>query len=169
MAGILQTISWNAFSCPFIPMGPIDNKSVLVQVMAWCRTSDKPISEPMLSQFTDAYMWHWGEMSWYSIVDLMICPWYNWFVFVIKTYPSCADGMYIMIHLTLWILTHLPPDALSGNWVSIGSDCLFSAKPLHQPLLTLIASFMGPTWGSCGADRTHVGSMNFAIWGFIVN
>ena len=41
-----------------IPMSPIDNKPALVQVMAWRRTGDKPLSEPMLTQFTDAYMLH---------------------------------------------------------------------------------------------------------------
>ena len=42
----------------FVPEGPIDSKRALVQVMAWCRTGDKPLPEPMLTQFTDAYMWH---------------------------------------------------------------------------------------------------------------
>ena len=40
----------------FVPKGPIDNESPLIQVMAWRRTGDKPLSEPMLAQFTDAYM-----------------------------------------------------------------------------------------------------------------
>ena len=39
----------------FIPKGPIDNKSALVQVMAWRRPGDKPLLEPVLTQFTDAY------------------------------------------------------------------------------------------------------------------
>ena len=51
------------FSLKFVPKGPVDSKSALVQVMA-CRLSGaKPLPEPMLSQFTDAYMWHYGEMS----------------------------------------------------------------------------------------------------------
>ena len=37
--------------------GPIGNKPALVQVMAWRRTDEKPLSEPMLTQFTDTYMW----------------------------------------------------------------------------------------------------------------
>ena len=45
-------------SLEFAPKGPIDNKSALVQVMAWCRIGDKPLSEPMLTLFTDAYMQH---------------------------------------------------------------------------------------------------------------
>ena len=36
----------------------IDNKSALVQVMAWRRTGDKPLHEPMMTQITDAYMRH---------------------------------------------------------------------------------------------------------------
>ena len=31
--------------------------------------------------------------------------------------------------------------------------------------LSLIARFMGPTWGAPGADKTQVGPINFAIWG----
>ena len=32
--------------------------------MAWRRIGDKPLSEPMLTRFIDAYMRHLGEMSW---------------------------------------------------------------------------------------------------------
>ena len=45
-------------SLKFIPKGPIDNFATLVQVMAWRRTGDKPLPEPMLTQFTDAFMRH---------------------------------------------------------------------------------------------------------------
>ena len=40
----------------FVPEGPIDKKSALVLVMDWCRTGDKPLLVPMLTQFTDAYV-----------------------------------------------------------------------------------------------------------------
>ena len=45
-------------SLKFVPRSPIDNKPALVQIMAWRRPGDKPLSEPMLTQFTDAYMRH---------------------------------------------------------------------------------------------------------------
>ena len=32
----------------FVPMGPINNISALVQIMAWCHPGDKPSSEPMM-------------------------------------------------------------------------------------------------------------------------
>ena len=47
----------NEMSMKFVPKGPIDNNPVLVYIMAW-RIDDRPLSEPMLTQFTDAYMWH---------------------------------------------------------------------------------------------------------------
>ena len=43
-------------SLKFVPMGPIDNNAAFVQLMAWRRTGDKPLSETMLTHFTDAYM-----------------------------------------------------------------------------------------------------------------
>ena len=36
-----------------IPRVPIDNEPAMVQVMAWCRTGDKPLPEPMLTQFAE--------------------------------------------------------------------------------------------------------------------
>ena len=59
-------------SLKFIPKGPIDYKSVLVQVMAWHRTGEKPLPESMLTQFTDAYIRHWGEIKLPSQEDLSL-------------------------------------------------------------------------------------------------
>ena len=39
-------------------MGPIEIKSSLVGVMAWRQTGNKPLPEPMMTHFTDAYMQH---------------------------------------------------------------------------------------------------------------
>ena len=35
-------------SLKFVPKGPINNIPALVQIMAWHRTGDKPLSEPMM-------------------------------------------------------------------------------------------------------------------------
>ena len=45
-------------SLKFVSKSPIDNKAALIQVMAWHRAGDKPLSEPMLTWFTNAYMRH---------------------------------------------------------------------------------------------------------------
>ena len=46
------------FSMEFVPKGPIDNNSALVQIMAWRQTGDKPPFEPMVVCFTNTYMRH---------------------------------------------------------------------------------------------------------------
>ena len=60
MTAIFQTTVSNAFSCMkiywfwlkislnFIPKGPINDIPALVQIMAWRRPGDKPLSEPMV-------------------------------------------------------------------------------------------------------------------------
>ena len=69
MAAISQTMFWNLFfnenvcmymiiSLKFVPKSPIGNNIALVEIMAWCRIGDKPLSEPMLTLFTDVYMQH---------------------------------------------------------------------------------------------------------------
>ena len=50
-------------SLKFVPKGSINNIPALVQIMAWRRTGDKPLSEPMMTQFNDAYMRYSGSMS----------------------------------------------------------------------------------------------------------
>ena len=35
-------------SLKFVPLGPINNIPALVQLMAWRRPGDKPLSEPMM-------------------------------------------------------------------------------------------------------------------------
>ena len=60
MAAVSQTTLSNAFflnenirisikiSLKFLPKGPINNNSALVQIMAWRRSGDKSLSEPMM-------------------------------------------------------------------------------------------------------------------------
>ena len=50
-------------SMKFVPKGPIDNNPPLVLIMAWHRTGDKPLSEPIMAYFTDTYMCHSASMS----------------------------------------------------------------------------------------------------------
>ena len=42
-------------SFKFVPKCQKDNNPALVQLMAWHHIGDKPLSEPMMGQFTDAY------------------------------------------------------------------------------------------------------------------
>ena len=47
-------------SLKFVPNGPLNQIPALVQIMAWRRSGDKPLSEPMS---TDSYMRHSTSMS----------------------------------------------------------------------------------------------------------
>ena len=42
----------------FVSKGLIDNDQAMFKIMAWCRRGDKPLSEPMRTWFTDAYIRH---------------------------------------------------------------------------------------------------------------
>ena len=44
-------------SLKFVPKGPINNIPALVQIMAWRRSGDKPLSEPNDACSTDAYIY----------------------------------------------------------------------------------------------------------------
>ena len=43
-------------SLKFVPSGPIDNRPALFQEI--CKQATKPLPDPVLTQFTDAYMRH---------------------------------------------------------------------------------------------------------------
>ena len=65
LADIFNSIFFNEndripipISLKYVARSPIDNKPVLVQVMAWRRKGDKPLSGSMVTQFIDAYMRH---------------------------------------------------------------------------------------------------------------
>ena len=45
-------------SLKYDPLGTINNKPALFQIMDWYWTDDKPLSEPMMAKFTDTYMHH---------------------------------------------------------------------------------------------------------------
>ena len=47
----------------FVPKGQINYNQSLVQKMAWRRPCDKPLSEPMIVNFTDVYMRHSALMG----------------------------------------------------------------------------------------------------------
>ena len=66
----------------FVPKGPINNIPALVQIMAWCRPGDKPLSEPMVvrlpthicitrNQWVNCWT-HWGRVTHIYISKLTI-------------------------------------------------------------------------------------------------
>ena len=50
-------------SLKYILRSPIVIMPALVQIMARCRTGNKPLSEPMMAQFIDTYLHHLASMN----------------------------------------------------------------------------------------------------------
>ena len=67
-------------SLKFVPKGPINNIPVLVQIMAWRWTGDKPLSEPMMTQFNNAYMRHFASIHYV----------------IMKTHNDQSSALYIL-------------------------------------------------------------------------
>ena len=49
-------------SLKFVPKSPINNIPALVQILAWRLTGDKPLSEPMMTQFNDVTGPQWVKV-----------------------------------------------------------------------------------------------------------
>ena len=47
----------------FAPNGPIHSIAALLQTTAWRRSGDKPLSDPIMAKFTDAYMRHLDKVN----------------------------------------------------------------------------------------------------------
>ena len=59
-------------SVKFVLMCPINKIPALVQIMTWCWIGNKPLSEPMVTRFTDAYMQHSGRWVKYKCDSMPI-------------------------------------------------------------------------------------------------
>ena len=57
---MLKSMVWipALVSLKLISKDTIHNKSTLIHVMTWYQSADKPLTEPMMIQFTDAYIYH---------------------------------------------------------------------------------------------------------------
>ena len=92
-------------SVKFIPKGPINNIQALVQIMAWRRPGDKPLSEPMIDsllthkcvtrlQWVNAECAKWYMSQWHEsiISEVAAIKWklkWQW-----QTFASVAIGRY---------------------------------------------------------------------------
>ena len=99
-------------SLTFVPTSPINNNPASVWIMAWRRIGDKPLSEPMLAWFNDAYARHWGEeLSEVMLTMVQLLHTYSWYV----NYP-------ILTHYYVWFSYRYIKFSRSLNnvWVGVG-------------------------------------------------
>ena len=132
---------WIKISLKFVADYPIENKSALVQVMAWCGPGDRALSEAML-----------------VCLPTHICI----------TRPQrvkkgfCWLLKNIKAHFHVIPFVDVKTELLDDKELCIlrsqhhGCCCLCDARSSRRAQR---ARSMGPTWGPPGADRTQVGPM----------
>ena len=78
-------------SLKFVPKDLINNIPALVQIMAWCRPGDKPLSEPMMvSLLTHICI---TRPQWVNILAVTRNPWY-WTSTASFDHTVLSDGIY---------------------------------------------------------------------------
>ena len=63
-------VFFDKISLNFALKGPFDNKSSLVQIMAWCPKGNKPLHEPMMTQFNASVAYRYRKSI--SIIELFV-------------------------------------------------------------------------------------------------
>ena len=116
-------------SMKFVPKGPINNIPALVQIMAWRRSGDKPLFEPMMVSFTmhicitgPQWVKQLGQFSSNGILD----PEY---IFIESKYLFIMLAMYwilsqfmdangLVLQLQCWQIPYhiMPPVFPFDNW-----------------------------------------------------
>ena len=54
-------------SLTFVPEVPIDRRSTLVKVMVWCPPGDKPLPDPVKTEFYDAISFYLKKYDWAEV------------------------------------------------------------------------------------------------------
>ena len=93
-------------SLKFLPEGPIDNNSALVQIMAWRRPGDKPLSEPMMV----------------SLLTHICVTWLQWVNSLRQRQTDChfADDIfkYILLKENCFILIEISQKSIPGSFIN---------------------------------------------------
>ena len=89
-------------SLKFVPKGPINNIPALVQIKAWRRQGDKPLSEPMM---VSLYMRHSASMSQMLYGFRYSTPWQLWNDCFIENW-----SVYLHFNLIILVEVYHDPD-----------------------------------------------------------
>ena len=124
------------FSLKYVRKGPIDNNRALVQIMAWRRSGDKPLSEPMMISL-QTHICVTGP-QW---VNSLASEKFDWnFKEVIIKLILVLGGLGISCEIALrWMSLKLTQVKLSQVNIASGNGLVPSGhKPLPEPMLTEI-------------------------------
>ena len=74
---LMKTFEFIQNLLKFVRWGLIGNMAVFSQIMAWCQTSDKPLSGAMMACFADAYIRLVAWMSQWQKANILTCWWFK--------------------------------------------------------------------------------------------
>ena len=63
------SLSIDTISLNFVPIVPINNNPALLQIMAWCRPSEKPLSEPTMTSLL-THIWVTRPQCWHGAMHV---------------------------------------------------------------------------------------------------
>ena len=132
--------------CSLFPRVQLTISQCWFRVMAWQRTGDKPLPEPMLAQFTDAYMQLWGR--WVKLVtDILTCQGHLYYCHTLQWRHNGIDG----------VSNHQPHHCLLS--------CLFErrSKKTSKLRVTGLCAGNSPGTGEFPAQRAR-NAENVSIW-----
>ena len=124
-------------SLKFVPRGPVNNIPSLVQIMAWRRPGDKPLSEPMMVRLLTHICV--AQPQWINSFLIIHKPMEISMKLMINNFQ--ANFSYCWLKYLLW---HCPQMNISGSYwwlvnVGSGNGLVPSAKKaLPEPVLTHI-------------------------------
>ena len=135
----MKCMDFDDISLKFVPKGPINNIPALVQIMAWRRPGDKPLSEPW-------WLYYWRIYASFGVNELRyMCN---------RKYVLAGES-----HVLLPIFTLGFSDSTFSVVV-----CFFALVDLIKPIMTLSISCLGQAlklsidlWS--GAPTSDVGLM----------
>ena len=115
-------------SLNFVPMGPIDNKSSLVRVMAWRQTGDKPLPRTNDDTFQSHIYASPGLPQWvdnYIFQKYLSDPLNHIHIWQVSPQHSCGDTCQIWMWYSTGILLILK------NWQNNRTEEIVSVPPTH--------------------------------------
>ena len=131
----------------------VENKPALVQIMAWRRIGDKLLFELMATQFTEAYMWHCGEMSSWGPVA-------TWTL--VLTLPYCEFGIYLPTNLLVCTNSqHSVIHKCSYLFQRVSKTAHLQNKHILKQLTSCVRRQLSET----GASESKV-KIDWQNWGF---
>ena len=140
---------WIIISLNFVHKGPIDNFPALVQIMAWRRSGNKPLSEPMMVKLPTHAQPQWVNSS------SAIVP------YVYRTYSRLVLSQWEMALLCKDVSDYLCPSLESASDIGKPLWCWSGNKPpVGSPSM---GTLMMKTIRSCKSFGGQV-KLGFSMW-----